>query len=51
MAKPEDVVIDSMSSKELEEFEMEKESMRSETPDEEMGYAGPNRTHFTSRPF
>lgn len=41
MAKPEDVVIDSLSAKELEELEeVEKRSMRSETLDEEMGLRG-----------
>ena len=48
MAKPEDVVIDSMSSKELEELEeFEKSSMRTTTPDEERGYQAFDR----ARPF
>ena len=49
MAKPEDVVIDSMSPKEIQE--MEKMSMRSETPDEERGRAGFDRIPLTPRPF
>lgn len=49
MAKPEDVVIDCMSSKEIEE--MEKMSMRSETPDEERGHARFDRIPLPPRPF
>lgn len=52
MAKPEDVVMDTMSSKELEELEeMEKTSRRSETPDEERAYGGFDRVHLTPKPF
>jgi len=52
MAKPEDVVLDSMSAKELEELEeMEKRSMRSQTPDEEKGYEGLDKVHLTPKPF
>lgn len=53
MAKPEDVVIDSMTSKELEELEeLEKSSMRTATPDEERGYhQGFDRVHLTPKPF
>ena len=52
MAKPEDVVLDSMSARELEELEeMEKRSMRSETSDEERGHSGFDRIHLTPKPF
>lgn len=52
MAKPEDVVIDSMSSKELEELEQfEKSSMRTATPDEERGYQGFDGARLTPKPF
>ena len=51
MAKPEDVVIDSMSTKDLEDLEAGKESMRSMTPDEEKGFEGPHHVRPTPRPF
>lgn len=49
MAKPEDVLIDSMSPKELEALEeLEKMSSRSMTPDEERGF---DRIQYISKPF
>jgi len=50
MAKPEDVLIDSMSAKELEALE-EMEKTRSMTPDEERGYGGLDRINYISKPF
>ena len=51
MAKPEDVVIDSMSTKDLKDLEPGKESVRSVTPDEEKGFEGPHHVRFNPRPF
>lgn len=49
MAAPEDVVMDSMSSKQLEELEeMEKMRWRSETPDEERVL---DKVRVTPKPF
>ena len=52
MAKPEDVLMDSMSSKELEKLEeMEKMSWRSETPDEERGTRELGGIRAAPKPF
>ena len=50
MAKPEDVVIDRMGVKELEEME-KRNNMRSETPDVEKAYEGFGKIQSTSKPL